>query len=31
MRREENGTGGTLSGNKCEIYVLLKVFKEGQN
>ena len=28
MRRpDEDGTGGSLSGKKCEVYVLLKIFK----
>ena len=26
-RPDEDGTGGTLSGNKADVYVLLKIFK----
>ena len=26
-RGNEDGTGGTLSGNKSDVYVLLKIFK----
>ena len=27
MRAEENGSGGTLSGNKKDVYIFLKIMK----
>ena len=28
MKKDQNGSGGTLSGNKREVYVMMKILKK---